>query len=230
MAGRKLSTALALLTIAGCETAAPIGTGGGNFAAGSSIGSLISSGDRAALSPVFVEAVEHGDRGRAYSWNGPRASGAVTPGAYLVGNLWPEPAKLMPLAGRVSLVQPMQTELGLYAVAKTANVRSAPSPEAPVLATLSPGEAADAVGKTSGQPWILVATGGVIRGFVHESLLLKAPGSDLQLAGGPTKTAWRCREFQQDAVIGAQKDRWTGTACDRGQGWRLVATESKAGF
>lgn len=223
--------ALALLALAACETGRPYGAGGGgrvDFTEGSMLGASLSGADLQALYPAFVTAVESGASGQAVAWRGPSASGAVTPGAYLVGNLKPDPKTLLPLAAAVSFAEPMETELGLHALTRNANVRAGPSTDARVLEQLPSGTGVEAVGKVSGKPWLLVAVDGAIRGYVHESLTIKAPGTELDLAGGPVRRAHPCRAFDQTMTVGGRADRWSGAACDRGQGWRVEPKDPNA--
>lgn len=230
MKNRLKALAAVLLLSAACQTGGPsVGRlGGDNYAAGSALGAALGGADEAALAAAFIEAVERGAPGVVQEWRGPRASGAVTPGAYLVGNLWPDRRKYMALAGRIDLNDSFETELGLHALTRNANVRSGPSTEAPVLGMLAAGTAVDVVGRTVGKPWALVAVEERIRGYVHASLMIGAPGADVELAGGPTRRAARCRAFEQSLAFAGETDRWSGVACDRGQGWRLEEAPQNA--
>jgi hypothetical protein len=92
------------------------------------------------------------------------------------------------------------------------------------LGKLESGTAVDAVGKVVGQPWFLVATNGKVRGYVHESLVVRAPGDGLLLAGGPTRQAKSCRAFEQRLTLFGRTDRWNGVACKEGGAWRIEST------
>lgn len=223
--------AAGLLAIAACETGKPYGAGGGggvNFATGSMLGASVSGEDLRALYPAFVTAIETGSAGEPVSWRGEAASGAVTPGAYMIGNLKADPRALLPLAAAISFSEPLETELGLYALTRNANVRSGPSTDARVLEQLPSGTGVDVVGKVAGKPWMLVAVSGAIRGYIHDSLMIKAPGAELELAGGPTRRAHMCRAFTQSLSVNGRTDRWDGVACDRGEGWRVEAPSENA--
>jgi hypothetical protein len=232
MRARLLSVALAgALALSACETAGPIGgpSSGGpvNFAAGSILGGSLSRGDMKALGEIFGPALAAGQTGAAQRWSGPNgAEGAITPRGYLFGNLRADPTELIPVAGAITYALPMEIEQGEQVTTKNANVRAAPAADAPILEKLEAGTGVEAVGKVVGQPFFLVAVKGRIRGYVSASLLTPAPGADLALAGGPTRKAHPCRAYDQTLSLGAQSDRWSGVACDRGQGWR---PEQKAG-
>ena len=213
------------LTLAACETTGPVGGpaqgGPANYALGSELGLRLSRGDMKALGELFAPALESGQTGAAQRWSGPNgAAGAITPRGYFFGNLRSDPAALIPVAGAISYALPMEIEQGEQVTTKNANVRSAPAPDAPVLEKLDAGTGVEAIGKVVGQPFYLVSVKGRIRGYVSTSLLTPAPGADLALAGGPTRKAHPCRGYDQSLTLGPESDRWSGVACNRGQGWR----------
>lgn len=219
---KKLAAAAALL-LAACGTGPSIKGGGDriNYAAESRLGSGLPASARAALAPAFVEAMERGQKGVGVSWGTGPANGTVVPGEFRVGNLKPDPRTLLPVDPGLDLDYSFETERGLHALTGNANLRAGPSADARVLATLEGGTAVDAVGKTVGRPFYLIAIGGRIKGYVHESLAKKAPGTELDLAGGPVRRPALCREFQQTLSLFGDSDRWSGVACNRGEGWRL---------
>jgi len=218
---KKLAVAAACLAAA-CATGP---TGGGlqriNYAADSRLGAGLPGSAREALAPVFVEAMARGQKGAGLSWGTGPANGTVVPGDFGVGNLRPDPRTLLPADPGLDLAYSFETELGLHALTGNANLRAGPSTEARVLATLEGGTGIDVVGKTVGRPFYLVAIGGRVKGYVHESLAKKAPGTELDLAGGPVRRAAMCRYYQQTLTLYGDTDRWSGAACDRGDGWRL---------
>lgn len=221
---------LAALALGACATG-PIGGGDSgrlNFAADSPLGARLPGDARQSLYPVFVEAMERGERGVALSWGNGPANGTVTPGDFKVGNLKPDSRTLLSVDPGLDLNYSYETELGLHALTGDANLRAGPSTEARVLGKLSGGTAVDVVGKTVGHPFYLVAVGGRVKGYVHESLAKKAPGTELELAGGPVRRAARCREFTQALTLFGDNDRWSGVACDRGEGWRLEPRDPTA--
>lgn len=213
--------ALALVLSACAGGGSPFETARVNYAAGSELGRALSSREVDALAAAFVPAISNGASGKSAVWSSGSYSGSVTPGEYFVANLKPDPAMLLPVEGRIEFNDPLQTERGLFVLKGDANLRAGPSMEARVITKLDGGTPADGVGKTVGKPWMLVAINGVVRGYVHESLIVKAPGSELELAGGPTRRAQFCRAFSQTLTLFAQTDHWQGVACDRGEGWRL---------
>ncbi|GAB4518195.1 MAG: hypothetical protein Kow00133_03060 [Amphiplicatus sp.] len=226
----RMTAVLTLALTAACETGSIYGSGGGgvNFAVGSTLAGALSGRDVEALYPAFVSAMEAGETGNGVSWRGAEASGVVTPGRYLIGNLKSDPSEMLPLGAAVSLADPMEIELGLHALTSNANVRAGPSLEARVLEQLPAGTGVDVVGKVAGKPWMLVALDGQVRGYIHESLMIKAPGAELMLAGGPTRRPHPCRAFEQSLSVDGRTDRWSGVACDRGAGWRVEPAPENA--
>lgn len=218
--------ALALSACAGGGS--PFEAGRVNYAAGSALGRALSAREADALAAAFVSAVESGASGKPAVWSSGSYSGSVTPGDYLVANLKPDSARLLPVEGRIEFNDPLATEQGLFVLKGEANLREGPSMEARVIAKLDGGTTVDGVGKTVGKPWMLIAINGVVRGYVHESLIIRAPGAELELAGGPTRRAQFCRAFAQTLTFFAQTDRWQGVACDRGDGWRLEPAATPA--
>lgn len=212
----------ALLFISACQTG-PIGGGGEriNYAADSRLGPGLPSAARDALYPVFLDTVERGAKGVGQSWGTGPANGTVTPGEYRVANLQPDPRTLLGVDGGLDLSYSFETELGLHVLTRNANLRAGPAEDARVLAVLDAGTAVDVVGKTVGKPFYLIAAGRRVKGYIHESLARKAPGMELDLAGGPVRRAYLCRDFQQTLTLFGDTDRWSGVACDRGEGWRL---------
>ena len=210
------------LTMSACAGGgSPFETARVNYAAGSDLGRQLSSREIDALSSAFVPAITGEASGKAVVWSSGSYSGSVTPGEYFVANLKPDPATLLPVAGRIEFNDALQTERGLFVLKGDANLRTGPSMDASVVTKLDGGTSVDGVGKVVGKPWMLVAINGVVRGYIHESLLVKAPGSELELAGGPTRRAQFCRGFSQTLTLFAQTDHWQGVVCDRGEGWRL---------
>ena len=227
---RMLFAAGALTLLAACESTPYGAVGGGrvDLASGSMLAGALSPRARDALYAAFVTAVETGPAGAPVAWSEGGASGAVTPEGYFVGNLKPDPSDLLPLGAAISFADALETEQGLHAVKSNANVRSAPTTEAKALEQLPAGTPVDAVGRAAGKPWFLVSAGGAVRGYVHQSLLVKAPGTELDLAGGPTRRAHLCRAFSQTLSVDGRSDRWSGVACDRGQGWRVEPEDPRA--
>jgi uncharacterized protein YgiM (DUF1202 family) len=230
---RQAAIALAFASLAACASApggggGPLPAGRINYAADSRLGAGLRAAEIDALYPVFLAAVERGAPGRPQSWAAGATSGSVTPGDYRVGNLKPDPRTLLPVEPGLDLSYRFETELGLYAVTGNANLRAGPSTQARILRVIDAGSAVDAVGRTIGQPFYLVSIAGRVSGYMHESLLRKAPGTELELDGGPTRRAHLCREFLQSLTRMGETERWAGVACDRGQGWRLEPRDPMA--
>lgn len=219
--------ALALLA-AGCASDGFYGAAGAGYAANSPLARDMGAREEAALAQAFTAAVEEAAPGERRAWASGAYSGAVTPGAYLVGNLTADPHALLPVAAPLDFAARYETELGLYALTGRANLRAGPSLKARILATLDAGTGVEVVGRVAGAPWMLVATGGKVRGYVHESLMIRAPGAELMLAGGPTKEPVLCRAFEQSLTAYGRTDRWSGAACKRGGEWRIEPTPETA--
>jgi len=219
-----------LLALGACATfegGAGYGAPGDDYAAGSALSREMTSRDRAALAGAFAAAVETGAPGATNVWSSGSYSGSVTPGQYLIGNLKPDSGRLLPVAAPIEFAGEYETELGLYALKGEANLRSGPSTEAKIFTKLAAGTPVDVVGRAVGLPWMLVAIDGTVRGYVHQSLLLKAPGDDFALAGGPTRAARFCRAFEQSLTLFGRTDRWAGAACKRDGAWLLEAAPAE---
>jgi len=81
---------------------------------------------------------------------------------------------------------------GVYVAAKSANVRSAPSADAKVLAKLSADQAVDATGQTADGEWLRVAVKGKT-GFVSSKLMVQSDAAEVAawgaLKGKPSEDA-----------------------------------------
>lgn len=226
LAVRKLTLlAFAAFTLSACSSLPSIGGlgggGGPNFAAGSVLSARLAAADRAALAEAFARAMESGT---SETWRGGRATGVIEPQGYSLANLKPHPALRIPLARPdIDLRHAMETELGLHALTRNSNVRLGPGTDYEAVDTLASGTGVDVVGRVTDKPWMLVATDGAVIGYIHENLMIKAPGAELELAGGPIRRPLLCREFEQRLNIFSERDQWTGAACSDGTGWRLAA-------
>ena len=201
---------------------------GKNFAAASTIGSQMSRRDVSALSSVFLAAIEKSEAGVAHSWRGPSARGQITPRAFKAGNLLFNPDDLLDFRPGLRLSRAFETDLGEFVLTRNSNVRTGPSTDSAVVEILSSGTGVKVIGRTVGAPWMLVAIDGQILGFVFEDLMVRRPGTELELAGGPTRRPFLCREFDQSVSVRGQTDRWSGVACDKGNGWELLGYEENA--
>lgn len=214
----------AALLLSACGTISgphSLNGGGENFAAGSRLAYDLAGGDRDALADAFVSAMASGAE---TPWRGRNAGGAVTPGDYSLANLKADPRERLILArGDLDIAHRMETDLGLYALTSNANVRTGPGTTYKIATVLSSGSGVEVVGRVVGAPWMLVSHEGRIAGYVHENLMIKAPGTELELAGGPHRRPILCREFIQRIEVFGEADAWTGGACNDGAGWRVAA-------
>jgi len=191
-----------------------------NFASGSPVESSLSGADKDALSAAVLTAM---NTGSAQSWRGRRASGVVTPQAYALGNLKADPARRIEAArGDLELTHVVETELGQYVLTRNSNIRTAPGTNGKPVEVLPSGSGVDVVGRVRDKNWMLISVKDVVRGYVFGDLLIKAPGSELELAGGPMRKPVLCRAFSQRVNVYSERAEWTGAACNDGTGWRLA--------
>lgn len=225
-----VSAALLAVSLAGgCATSPYLGDAGPsqNYAEGSPLGLELSGRDRASLQSAFLAAMDGGE-GERFDWQGGAGFGWVKAGARRIGGLKPDPQDRPAYPAGLELDQPLETELGLFALTRNANVRQGPSTDHKVLRMLTAGDAIVGVGKTVGAPWVLSEHDGAVVGYIHDSLMIKAPGTELELAGGPTRRPLACRDFEQRISVGGRSDRWEGVACLENGRWTLQAPPENA--
>jgi len=220
----------AAILSASCAGGPSFGGGGGleNYAAASALATDLRGRDVDALGAAFGGAMDGARAGEEITWSGPNARGSVLPGQMTLGGLRADPGERLPFPPGLDISHPLETELGEYVMIRKSNVRAAPSVDAAVLTTAQSGAGVTVIGKVVGQPWMLIAAEGRIRGYVFEDLLTKRPGTELELAGGPTKRPVLCRDFLQKIAVNGRSDRWGGTACKRGERWRLERAPENA--
>lgn len=189
-----------------------------NFASGSPVEASLSAADREAMSAAVATAV---NTGAAQSWRGRRANGVVTPHSYALANLKADPARRIEASrGDLELTHVVETELGQYVLTRNSNIRTAPGTHGKAVEVLPSGSGVDVVGRVRDRNWMLIAVKDVVRGYVFGDLLIKAPGSELELAGGPMRKPVLCRDFTQRVNIYSERAEWSGAACNDGTGWR----------
>ena len=211
---------IGVVALGACSTiSGPYGGGGENYASASILGEALPSSDASALRPVFVHAIEAGKDGERFDWRGSSAFGWVKARETRVGNLKADPYDRPVVPDGLVLEDQFETEQGLYALTSNANVRLGPATSYPVLKKLESGTGLTVIGKVVGKPWMLVEEGAAVAGYVHDSLMIKAPGTELELAGGPQKSAVLCRSYEQRISYGGRSDLWTGVACNEGGRW-----------
>ena len=214
----------AAFTLSACAGGSGLDFGGSeNYAAASVLGAALPTQDARALQPAFLQAVEKGGDGERFDWRGPAAFGWVKGRAGCIGKLKPDPTDCPAAPAGLSLDETFETEQGLYALTRNANVRLGPSTDFPVLEQLVSGTGVNAIGKVVGKPWMLGETDGRIVGYIHESLMVKAPGTELDLAGGPRRKATGCRKYEQRISFEGRSDLWDGVACNEDGRWVLKA-------
>ncbi len=222
MRARLLGCAAALL--AGCaSTGGGHGGGSANYAALSPLGLELSERDERALRTSFLQAMDAGAAGERFDWRGEGAFGWVKAREARLGNLKADENDRPPIPAGLALDELYETEQGLYALTADANVRLGPSTEHPIITILLSGTGVTVVGKVVGKPWMLVEADGRIAGYIHDSLMIKAPGTELELAGGPRRPAVFCRAYEQRLSVGGRSDLIEGVACREDGRWVLKA-------
>lgn len=222
----------AMIAAGGCSTLEAVdpfsNSSAPNYAEQSQSGALLTRRDTASLADAFAVAMASAP-GETAQWRGPTASGAVTARRYAIGNLLADPRQPYPAArGDIDLTFALETDLGLHVPIRNTNVRIGPGTEFAVAEVLPSGTGVDVVGRAIQRPWALVAANGVIRGYVYRELLVKAPGTDSLLAGGPQRQPVRCREFEQELRTSTGAERFDGAACLYEDAWALVPPAPEA--
>lgn len=220
---RVFALAAALLLTA-CAGGSSFDLGGGeNYAAASVLGAQLPASDARALQPAFLQAVEKGAAGERFDWRGPASFGWVKARGARVGNLKADPNDFPPIPDGLDLSETYETEQGLYALTRNANARLGPSTDFPTREQLVSGTGVTVIGKVVGKPWMLGEVDGKVVGYIHESLMIKAPGTELDLAGGPRREAVLCRAYEQRLSYGGRSDLWEGVACRENGRWVVRA-------
>ena len=201
----------------------PVARSAENFAADSSLATLLDRADVAALAIAFIDAMEATPGSTPKRWTGEGANGEIVAGAVLLGNVLADPSELLDIKDGIVVDWPLETDQGPYVLVKNSNIRMGPSTDYGVLETLPAGTGVEGIGKVVDDDWMLIARDDRAIGYVFVPLLEKAPGAELlTLAGGPTRQPFLCREFEQNLDVNGQKDRWRGLACNFKDGWGLV--------
>jgi len=219
----------AMLAISACaSTGGSQGAGSENFAMASPLGAELAAADARALAPAFLQAMAAGAAGERFDWKGAGAFGWVKAREARLGNLKADPDDRPAMPAGLVIDETYETEQGLYALTRNANARVGPSTDHAILEQLISGAGVIGVGKVVGKPWMLVEEGGRIRGYVHESLMIKAPGTELDLAGGPRKRGVFCRGYEQRLSLDNRADTFEGVACREDGRWVLKAPPPEA--
>ncbi len=220
---RQVIVTAAALALAACASTGGAGGGAQNFAALSVLGADLAPTDARALAPAFHQAMEAGAAGERFDWKGAGAFGWVKARETRIGNLKADENDRPAMPAGLVIDETYETEQGLYALTRNANARLGPSTEHPILTQLVSGTGVVVIGKVVGKPWMLAEADERVVGYIHDSLMIKAPGTELELAGGPRKSAVFCRGYEQRLSLGGRSDRWEGVACREDGRWTLKA-------
>ena len=209
---------LAAAALAACSSVPSIGdSASSNYAEGQIVDNQLSGADRAALERAVNAALQ---TGASQSWSGKRATGAVTVGTYSIAGLEGDPYGRTPAArGDLILTHAVETDLGQYVLTRNTNVRIGPGTDNKIAEVLDSGSGVDVVGRVTDRNWMLIAVNGTVRGYVFGDLLIKAPGTELELAGGPVRRLLPCRELSHRVNVYSTREEWDGAACNEGLGW-----------
>lgn len=203
-------------------------------------GDNLAAADAQAISREGAKALDQGTAGTAVEWRNPKTGVQVVfiPGDPVLEN------RKMTASLKAGVAQPIDLEIigGTYESRHSANLRSAPGIENPVVGRLNSGERFTAVGRSSSQAWILVAKDGRMVGYVYEPLVAPAsaggPPPELREAKMPQPgsadnkdkpaldtilAATPCRNLAYDVVAGdGQRARAELRACKAGDGaWEI---------
>lgn len=218
-----LMLAAGAAALSACASTQGGGGGSQNYAALSPLGAELVPSEARALASAFRQAMEAGAAGERFDWKGAGAFGWVKAREARIGNLKADDNDRPVMPSGLVIDEMYETEQGLYALTRNANARLGPSTEHPILEQLVSGTGVIVIGKVVGKPWMLAETNGRVAGYIHDSLMIKAPGTELELAGGPRKTAVFCRAYEQRLSLGARSDLWEGVACREDGRWMLKA-------
>lgn len=218
----------AALSLAACASIGADAEESRNFAATSPLGAELDPADARALAVAFEQAMQGGQTGERFDWKGAGGFGWVKAREARLGNLKADDGDRPLMPAGLLIDEVYETEQGLYALTRNANARIGPSTEHPILGQLISGTGVVVVGKVVGKPWMLAEVDGRIVGYIHEGLMIKAPGTELELAGGPRKSATLCRSFEQRLSVGERSDLWQGVACLEDGRWELKPPDADA--
>ena len=201
-------------------------------------GDNMTTADAMAIDREGAKALDQGTAGTSVEWRNPETG---VQAVFIPGDPVLETRK-MAASLKTGVAQPIDLEIigGTYESRHSANLRSAPGIENPVVGRLTSGEQFTAVGRSSSLAWILVAKEGRMVGYVYEPLVApaggpppelreaKMPRSDSASSGGKPAlntilAATPCRNLAYDVVTGdGQRARAELRACKAGDGaWEV---------
>ncbi|WP_043743937.1 SH3 domain-containing protein [Paramagnetospirillum magneticum] len=152
---------------------------------GNQLGKMLDEKDQQAVSAQTAKALAESKDGQAVNWSNPEtgAKAKITP----ISTATEQRSVAVVREKKVAPVPAMDLIGETYVANKSANLRSAPNQSADTLGGLQAGERFQAVGKVSGSDWIVVGKGKRTVGYVHASLVKKAPPPPPALAQLPSE-------------------------------------------
>ncbi|ARJ65923.1 hypothetical protein WV31_09775 [Magnetospirillum sp. ME-1] len=150
---------------------------------GNQLGKMLDENDQQAVSAQTAKALAESKDGQAVNWSNPEtgAKAKITP----ISTVTEQRSVAVVREKKVAPVSAMDLIGETYVANKSANLRSAPNQSADTLGGLQAGERFQAVGKVSGSDWIVVGKGKRTIGYVHASLVKRAPPAPPAAAAQP---------------------------------------------
>ncbi len=205
-------------------------SGGGALVEGTPVASRLARSDLPDADSA-VKAALNAPGSTAAPWRGRSGnSGTVTPGDVLIAGL-SDGGEMYPAPPGLFVNAPVETALGDFRVARSANFRLGPNTSYRRLGTLGAGTTVRALGRDNSSDWYLIANSGRIMGYIYGPLMEKVSSGELMLAGGPTVTPDYCRAFTHEVRLrDGETDVWRGTACRGKAGYWSLARSAIAGM
>lgn len=174
-------------------------------AAGSWLGCKLQINDRRKAEAALARAASEG-KPQQWSSTDTGASGSAVPIGSSSLNGLRFPSGIEPQTA-------YDSRAGSFRALKNVNLRTSPSIDAPIISTVAKGASLNVAAGAANTNWLLVADGGVARGYVMESLL------DRQ-AASPNSHCQRIRQTITSRADGSQSEDYQ--ACPDGSGgWQI---------
>lgn len=188
----------------------------------SAIRSALSNEDREGMSRAALQLLQSGQTNATQGWQTRSGdSGTVRIGSPVLVGLDSLSGAPIPAPADIDTTTPLSEATGNYAAKQTVNVRLAPSTQAPVAQTLSPGTIVRAYAKAA--EWLLVGNSDAVYGYASSTLFEARGGGEPVLAGGRARRPRLCRDVSlQVSLANGQRDLWSSLVCKTdGGGWEV---------